>query len=538
MSKYIGTLMHKIKLSDNMVIFCVDGIVRGELEEENTFVDKEGNKYPLSLSQEGIEEDTYKTVGFIKELEELKETLGENYLNDLKEIFKNKTIVVRKTSTGEYKGYCFDLDSFFEKDEERLNDEQKPSSEENTQDTTAADYEQLFEQLFNNLEGLSKEELIMMRNELIENKQKMETALKKINEKLENSSQNKKKKKNDLDINSLYKSITKTIVAQENPVRRLLGDLDQKERVPIMRKKGILLTGNIGVGKTELMKQISKYFDRPFLRIDATQISLTGDISKALENYMWDLLVDCDYDIDRAKTAIIFIDNLDQKVTPNYLDIIGQELLNKLTPFIEGTLVEADNGSTEASKIVELDTTNMIKVFAGEFNDVYNDSQNKNVYGFAENVSTTKENRIIKQDFIKKAYMNKRFMSILTIIRLNDFDANSLKRVILESDISLLKNKQNLFNSLGVSLTYTDSFIDKLAEQSYKLNEGAKGIGDILDDSLWMAYDEAISYPRKNSKDNNQYELCLTEDILEDPSRYEIREVKKYKTHQKRRTTN
>lgn len=538
MSKYIGTLMHKIKLSDNMVIFCVDGIVRGELEEENTFVDKEGNKYPLSLSQEGIEEDTYKTVGFIKELEELKETLGENYLNDLKEIFKNKTIVVRKTSTGEYKGYCFDLDSFFEKDEERLNDEQKPSSEENTQDTTAADYEQLFEQLFNNLEGLSKEELIMMRNELIENKQKMETALKKINEKLENSSQNKKKKKNDLDINSLYKSITKTIVAQEKPVRRLLGDLDQKEREPIMRKKGILLTGNMGVGKTELMKQISKYFDRPFLRIDATQISLTGDISKALENYMWDLLVDCDYDIDRAKTAIIFIDNLDQKVTPNYLDIIGQELLNKLTPFIEGTLVEADNGSTEASKIVELDTTNMIKVFAGEFNDVYNDSQNKNVYGFAKNVSTTKENRIIKQDFIKKAYMNKRFMSILTIIRLNDFDANSLKRVILESDISLLKTKQNLFNSLGVRLTYTDSFIDKLAEQSYKLNEGAKGIGDILDDSLWMAYDEAISYPRKNSKDNNQYELCLTEDILQDPSKYEIREVKEYKTHQKRRTTN
>ena len=110
MAEYVGTVMNRTKISDNLCVFNVERLIIGELKED-TLIDEKGNKYCPTISKEGIEGNDMPSVGFLMEVNELKSKLGEDYLTIFSEIAKNKLIVAKKTKDGEYKSFLFSLDN-------------------------------------------------------------------------------------------------------------------------------------------------------------------------------------------------------------------------------------------------------------------------------------------------------------------------------------------------------------------------------------------------------------------------------------------
>lgn len=533
MAEYVGTVMNRTKISDNLCVFNVERLIIGELKED-TLIDEKGNKYCPTISKEGIEGNDMPSVGFLMKVDELKSKLGEDYLTIYSEIAKNNLIVAKKTKDGEYISFLFNLDN-----EEEINEkapEQGGLNNDETEESLDDYYNRLFEEAYGNLDNYSKEELLSLKEEIQNGYNQMNSALNRINSKI-NSKSKKQKKNKHINIDEVHQKITKTLIAQDDPARRVLIEIDKKDRKPLLRRKAVLLTGNTGVGKTELMRQIAKHLDRPFLKIDATQLSIPGYVGRSLEECLWELLIQCDFDVKRAERAIVYIDEIDKKGSKDKSDVSGQGVLNTLLPFIEGTVYFALS-NPQSRETIAIDTTNMIKILGGAYTDVYKNLKMKNSLGFGGEVSSKPRMReATKEDFVTLSMMTEEFMGRVTIVRLNDLEVKDLKRIVLESDESFLKINQELFADVGVKLTYTDGFIDKLAEKAYKLKTGARGIGDIIDSATWMAYNEAVSIASTNSHNRNKYELCLTEDILDDPSLYEITKIEPQKTYQKGKST-
>ena len=143
--------------------------------------------------------------------------------------------------------------------------------------------------------------------------------------------------KNYINLEELYKNVTKTLIAQDEPTRRVITEIARKEQYPSSKKRALLITGPTGSGKTKMMELISKYLDRPFYKVDSTQLTIPGYVGKDLEEVLWDLYVKCGRDADRAEHAIIFFDEIDKKGSSRKDDVSGKGVLNVLLPFIEGS---------------------------------------------------------------------------------------------------------------------------------------------------------------------------------------------------------
>lgn len=324
------------------------------------------------------------------------------------------------------------------------------------------------------------------------------------------------KKTNRININKLYKSVTKTLIAQDEPARRVIAEIARKELEPLKKREGILLTGQSGSGKTKLMELIAKNLDRPFKKIDTTQLTVPGYTGKDIEEELWDLYVSCGRNKDKAEQAIIYFDEIDKKGSKEKSDISGQGVLNLLLSFIEGTTYKATQDTKAPYKTVPINTVNMTVIFSGAFSDVYRNLTEKPM-GFDKNISSTPKHREAEtKDFVEYGMMTDEFMGRVTTIKLNDLSLEDLKRILLESDESDLKIQEKIFKKLGVKIKFNEEFINKAAEKAYQKKTGARGLHGIVDEATWQALIEA------NDNENMYEEIVFTEKTLEDSSNYQF----------------
>jgi len=322
-------------------------------------------------------------------------------------------------------------------------------------------------------------------------------------------------KQEKIDIEEVFKNVTKTLVAQDDAARRVIVEIARKEMDARKKQTGILLTGDTGVGKTLLMELIAKYIGRPFKKIDATQLTIPGYVGKNIEEELWDLYVKCGHNKKKAESAVIFIDEIDKKGSKEKSDVSGQGVLNVLLPFIEGAVYDASASSKSSDTKVKIDTSNMIVILGGAFTDVYKNLLEKNGVGFNSEVSSTPKQREAKvEDFVKYAMMPEEFMGRLTIIRLNPLTVEDIKRVLNESDASAINVQKKIFAKLGVRLTAAPGFIDTVAEEAIKRKTGARGLNSIVDEATWQAFDEVYTHPGEYE------EVEITEETLENPKQY------------------
>ena len=320
--------------------------------------------------------------------------------------------------------------------------------------------------------------------------------------------------KNYIDLKDLYGKVTKTLIAQDEPTRRVITEIARKEQSPINKNRALLVTGPTGSGKTKMMQLIAKYIDKPFYKINATDLTVPGYVGKDLEEVLWDLYVRCGKDKKKAESAIIFIDEIDKKGSSKKEDVSGRGVLNVLLPFIEGSTFDATESVKNRGEIVKIDTSNMIIILGGAFTDVYKNLKDANGIGFAKKIEG-EVREATTEDFVEKAMMPDEFMGRVAVVKLNDLDVDAIKRILLESDESAILQQQKLFQELGVQLTLTDDYINAIATQAIKKKTGARGLNTVVDDTTWEAYGDAYSHIGEYS------EIILDEQTVEDPKHYQ-----------------
>ena len=318
-----------------------------------------------------------------------------------------------------------------------------------------------------------------------------------------------------IDIDSLFNKVTSTLIAQDEPVRRVIVEIARKEHSVIGKNRGLLITGSTGVGKTKMMKLIAKYLNRPFFKVDSVQLTVPGFVGKDIEEFLWDLYIQCGRDVKKAEHAIVFFDEIDKKGSSKKSDVSGKGVLNTLLPFIEGTSYDATASVKRQAESVKIDTTNMIVILGGAFEDVYKDLKNNKNIGFGVDVSSNNKSRVATvQDFVDKAQMPDEFMGRVSIVKLNDLTVQDIKRILLESDESALLLQQKLFMELGVKLTPSDQYIEAIAKQAEERGTGARGVNTVVDETTWEAYGDVYSHF------GDYEEIILDENTVDDPKQY------------------
>ena len=546
--KCIGTIMNRYNIGENTFVFSFGHVTIGYFKEETcTFVDRNGNEYGYMSDPTQMNTQVQTAYANLIELDKLVDAMEEKNLNSAIKEYENRSkdlfycigkiddthlfsVPINITT---YKNYAINT-----YEDEYGDLEELPESTMEITSYPEGISEEVEDMILKVISGYyNLDELKTIKEYLKEDYKSLETLLDtldiQIDEIEEENNEKKGKKKNTqkkkentkvkvdeitdnkLDIDKIFNNVTKTLIAQDKAARRVITEIARKEMDPRKKKEAILLTGKTGVGKTELMRLIAKYLDKPFYKVDTTQLTIPGYVGKDIEEVLWDIYIKCDRDKTKTEQAIVFFDEIDKKGSSKKSDISGQGVLNLLLPFIEGSTYDACRDAKNVSEKVKIDTSNMIVVLGGAYTDVYRTDNNHRTVGFGERPKEEFYEPTTK-DFIEKGLMTDEFMGRVTVINLKDLSVDDIKRVMLESDESAIKIQQEIFNKLGVKLTFTDGFTSAVAKNAYEKKTGARGLNGIIDESTWRAFGEVYSH-------NNLYEeVILNEDTIKDASNYQL----------------
>lgn len=554
--KYFATVMKKTPVGENDYVYVVDSITAGDIDEEtHMLVTTNGNKYKRIDDFSDFDENTLYYTNII-EVERIVEIYNHQYdfsaaIHEYEKRCKDIVYYVTKGPNGGFIMLPIDKRPYINAMEKVQNDPDAyeegvnpvPKEETIEEDEEDAYIESLKDLVARIIEGkFSPDELIDIKYRLLEQKEELEAAIESVDihrealeEELDKITGRKPEKatppaptplKNQsnsqielIDVNDVFNKVTKVLIAQDQPARRMIVELSRLDR---MRKKdyGILLTGQSGAGKTLMMQLIGRYLNRPVLYIDSTQLTAAGFVGQSIEQKLWELYEDCGCDLKQAERAIVFFDEIDKKGSEKKSDISGQAVLNMLLKFLDGTKYTACKNQQHqtADTSVRIDTTNMLIVGGGAFLDVYEEKKSTPC-GFVAPTAEKKKEQTepTMTDFIEKAMMPKEFMGrVPVIIHLNNLNIDSLRKILLESEDSALKLQEEVFAEEGVKLTTKDGYIVAIASKALEEKIGARGLNKLITDSTWQAYDEVISNPGEYD------EVILTEETVENGKSFQL----------------
>lgn len=317
----------------------------------------------------------------------------------------------------------------------------------------------------------------------------------------------------EFDIKKIYDYVKGNVVGQDDAVYRLVIEIARAFDSG-REKDGILITGDSGVGKTLALTSLAECLNRPMLIVDSTQLTMPGYVGKSIEEYLYDLYVNCGGNIEMAENAIVYFDEIDKKGSAKKSDVAGQGVLNVLLKFLDGTTYDATECKSLPSKTVKIDTSNMLVIAGGAFCDVYK-KDNSRAIGFGKNASIVEEEPSV-DDFISKGMMTKEFMGRFPIvIHFKDLNKEDLLNVLTTSNKSPLKREQRTFDNAGVRLNVTPAYLEAVSQGALKLKTGARGLKRIVSDTTWRPYAEI-----KN--DDSYEEVLLDADTVSDNKVYKL----------------
>ena len=574
-NKYVATIMNRHYIADGIFVFsAVNAVVGIYNEDEEIFMDKNGNEYVYMMSEEALTSEVPYSYFNLVEINKLKDILDMDLqISSLISEYEDmcRKIIYHVGYTKDYIPYIYSFNTEKIKNEvsslvsdtieESLDGEmteglgqliidaiddkytkqeledivENLKTVEDELENTVGTLETKIEAIDNNQsfseclqEKLKNPTDVEKSPKIISNKEKLIKNIKENNKKetIEVKAKETKpdekievKKENRIDIKEVFKSVTKTLIAQDEPAKRVITEIARKEMDERKKKEGILLTGPTGVGKTELMRLIAKYINKPFIKIDSTQLTVPGYTGKDIEEALWDLYVKCGKDKEKTENAIVYFDEIDKKGSEKKNDVNGKGVLNVLLPFIEGSTYDAAPDSKSSSPKVKIDTTKMTVILGGAYTDVYKHLAEKNTIGFGTekvSIAAPKYRKAETKDFVEYGQMTDEFMGRVTVVKLNDLDLNSIKRVMLESDESAMRIQKEIFEKLGVQITFTDGYINKVAENALAKKTGARGLNGIIDESTWKAFEEVYT------NDGVYSEVILDEKTVSDNSSYQL----------------